>query len=73
MVNLVKLYKNLKLIVVSRDEIDIKLLESIKENVYKKELPPLDIKESVDLVFSNCRRMIDEDFKKVNGSNSQSQ
>lgn len=54
MVNLVKLYKNLKLIVVSRDEIDIKLLESIKENVYKKELPPLDIKESVDLVFSNC-------------------
>lgn len=63
-VNLVKLYQNLKLIVVSREEIDIKLLVSIKDNVATKEVPPLDITESVDLVMSNCQRIIADDFKK---------
>lgn len=52
---------------VSREEIDIKLLESIKDNVAKKEVPPLDIMESVDLVISNCQRMIADDFKKQKG------
>jgi hypothetical protein len=64
-INLINLYKNMKIIVVTREEIDLKLFEKVKEGLVTKELPPLDIEESIDLVLSNCHRLITEDFKGV--------
>ena len=68
--NLVNLYKNLKLILVSRNEINVEHFEKIKEQIVLMELPPLSEEESADLVMNNCERSIEEELlnNKVPGS-----
>lgn len=48
--NLLKVYKNLRVILISRSPIKLDNLESIKHESMIKKMPPLTNQESVDLI-----------------------
>ena len=54
---------NLKVMLVSRQEINIEQYLKIKDSIVKKEIPPLDYDESYDLIISNCKRSLLSDLR----------
>ena len=70
-VNLLKVYENMRIIVISRNELKYDDMESVEDLLLVKQLAPLTDEESVDLIQSNCERQIMEDLAEHNNDNFQ--
>ncbi len=55
-VNLLNMYENMRIILISRNEIKFESIESIKNMFMIKHMPPLNDEEAVDIIRSNCER-----------------
>lgn len=64
-INLINIYQNIKVVLISRNPIRVEDYQTIKDIVVLKEVPPLDEDESVDFVINNCEREIYKDIPKA--------
>lgn len=68
-VNLLTVYDNMRIIVISRNEVKFDNIEAIKHLLMIKQLSPLTDEEAVDLIHSNCERQIMDDLAAHNFEN----
>ena len=68
--NLLNVYKNLRIILISRKPIKLDNLEAVKHESMIKQMPPLTDEEAVDLIQHNCLRDIMDDLAIYNAENN---
>lgn len=62
-VNLLSMYENMRIILISRNEIKFESVEGIKSLFMIKHMPPLTNEEACDLIQKNCERDLTHDLK----------
>lgn len=60
-INLVSIFNQLKILMISRKPIQMEEYEQIKDMAVVKDLPPMSDEEAVDLIQCYCRREIYRD------------
>ncbi len=67
-VNLLNMYENMRVILISRNEIKSDHLKGENSLLMIKHMPPLTDEESVDLILSTCERELLDDLKNKKNS-----
>jgi hypothetical protein len=61
--SMLTLYESMRIVLISRNQIKYEAIESIKGLLMIKQMPPLTDDESIDLIFSNCKRDLSQDSR----------